>query len=176
MVLRQTIPACAFLCSAMVLPQAVAARIGGMITGQDVDRVVELASAYGPATRRFDDAEDGPWIRAEMEDVIYTISFLNCTAGENCTSVQLRAWWESGGAHTLEQMNAWNRDRRFGTAYLDADQNATVEFDINLAGGVTAANFDDTLQWWQVVLRGFVNEVIEPGYGAAGSGRPALSK
>lgn len=176
MVLRPKLPAFAILCSLVALAQPGAAQIGGMITGHDVDRVVELASAYGPATRRFDDAGDGPWIRAEMDDVVYTITFLNCTGGENCASVQLRAWWESGGVHTLEQINAWNRDRRFGAAYLDADQNATVEFDVNLAGGVTAANFDDTLQWWQVVLRGFVNEVIEPGYGAAGSGRPALSK
>jgi len=176
MALKQTIPAFAFLLPLLTTAHPGEAQIGGMITGHDVDRVVELARAYGPAERRFDDAEDGPWIRAEMEGVVYTISFLNCTAGANCGSVQLRAWWQSEGAHTLEQMNDWNRDRRFGAAYLDASRNATVEFDVNLVGGVTAANFDDTLQWWQIVMRAFVNEVIEPGYGDTSNARPALSK
>lgn len=176
MVLRKTIPAFALLISIAALPQPATSQIGGMITGVDVDRVVELASAYGPATRRFDDADDGPWIRAEMDDVVYTITFLNCTDGVHCTSLQLRAWWQSDGAHGLEQMNDWNRSRRFGTAYLDTNRNATVEFDVNLAGGITAANFDDTLQWWREVLREFTEAVIEPGYGDTGTGGPVLSK
>lgn len=175
MALHRSVSAFALALFLLAPSQPASAQIGGMITGNDVDRVVELASAYGPATRRPDDAEDGPWIRAEMDDVVYTLSFLNCTQGANCTSVQLRAWWESAGAHSLEQMNIWNRDRRFSTAYLDTNGNATVEFDINLAGAVTAANFDDTLQWWQVVLREFVEQVIEPGY-ANTSSAPALSK
>ncbi len=176
MVPSQTIPAFVFVMSLLALPQPGAAQIGGMITGRDVDRVVELASAYGVAERQPDDPGEGPWIRAEMADVVYSITFLNCTEGANCTSLQLRAWWESGGAHTLEQMNDWNRERRFGAAYLDANQNATVEFDVNLAGGVTAANFDDTLQWWQVVLDEFISTVIDPGFARAGSSRAPLSK
>jgi len=164
--------ACALALSGLLaLPQGAQAQLGGMVTGQDVDRVAELASAYGPAARRYDDAEDGPWIRAEMDGTVYTITFLNCTDGANCTSVQLRAWWQSDGGYTIEQMNRWNRDRRFGAAYLDGDMNPTVEFDVNLAGGVTAVNFDDTLQWWQVVLREFVNAVIDPE-----TGTPPLSK
>ncbi len=147
------------------------AQLGGIVTGNDVDRIAELASAYGTAERRFDDIEDGPWIRAEMDEVIYTISFLNCTDGQQCTSAQFRAWWTSEGAHTIEAMNQWNRDRRFSKAYLDANDNATIEFDVNLAGGVTAVNFDDTLQWWQAVLNEFLADVIDPGYAAMpGSG------
>lgn len=159
--------------------------LGGMITGLDIDRIAEIARAYGPAERQPDD-EDGPWIRAEMDSTVYTISFLNCTNGTNCTSVQFRAWWNSEGAHTVEMMNGWNRDRRFSDAYLDSRGNATIEFDVNLAGGVTAVNFDDTVQWWQAVLTQFLEQVINPGYEAANpnpqppaqtpSQPPALSK
>lgn len=145
--------------------------LGGMVTGQDVDRIIEIAAAYGPAERRSDD--DGtPWIRAEIDGTIYTISFLNCQNGQNCSSVQFRAWWNSDGAHSIEEMNRWNRERRFSDAYLDNSDNATIEFDVNLAGGVTAVNFDDTVQWWQAVLREFRENVIDPGYAAAG---PVLS-
>lgn len=175
-VLRSTAKALV-LAGLLAFPQGAMAQLGGMVGGSDVDRLVELASAYGPAERRFDDAEESPWIRAEMDGVVYTITFLNCTDGISCTSLQLRAWWESAGAHTIEQMNAWNRDRRFSAAYLDINNNATIEFDVNLAGGVTAVNMDDTLQWWQLVLSEFRNEVIDPGYAnAGGGGAPALSK
>ena len=150
------------------------AQLGGMVTGNDIDRIVELASAYGPAERRTpDNPGEGPWIRAEMDGLIYSISFLNCDdSGGNCTTIQFRAWWESGGAHSIDEMNRWNRERRFGDAYLDENNNATIEFDVNLAGGVTAVNFDDTLQWWQVALAEFEVDVIDPGYARAAPQTP----
>lgn len=147
---------------------AQSASLGGMITGNDVDRIMELARAYGTIERREDN--DGVWLRGEMDSTVYTISFLNCNDSHaNCTSVQFRAWWESNGAHTLEAMNQWNRDRRFSAAYLDASSNATIEWDVNLAGGVTAVNFDDSIQWWQSVVRQFRETVIDPGFGTTPS-------
>lgn len=152
----------AVLALAATPPAAQSPALGDMITGQDVERIQQIASAYGPAEGRTDEVDGSPWIRAEMDGVIYTISFLNCEGGQNCGSVQFRAWWRSDGAHSLRQMNDWNRDRRFSVAYLDSRDNATIEFDVNLAGAVTAVNFDDTLQWWRAVLREFRSEVIEP--------------
>lgn len=143
--------------------------LGGMVTGSDIDRIVEIARAYGTAERQPDD-NDGPWIRANMDGVVYTISFLNCTNGQNCSSVQFRAWWNSEGSHDVEAMNNWNRERRFSDAYIDSRGNATIEYDVNLAGGVTAVNFDDTVQWWQAVLREFRNTVIDPGYESGTTG------
>ena len=49
-------------------------------------------------------------------------------------------------------MNAWNRDRRFGKAYIDADGDIAIEMDVNLWGGVTPKNLDDTFDWWRIVL------------------------
>lgn len=146
----------------------------GMVTGTDIDRIQQIAQTYGTVERRQDD--QGTWLRGSMDDTIYTISFLNCDdAHENCTSVQLRAWWQSNGAHSIEDMNQWNRDRRFSAAYLDSDNNATIEWDLNLAGGVTAVNFDDSLQWWQAVLRQFRETVIDPGYAAHPGSAPSTT-
>lgn len=159
------------LAAAPALAQSpnLAPNLGGMVSGNDVDRIIEITTAYGPAERRTDDSDGTPWIRAEIDGMIYTISFLNCEGATNCTSVQFRAWWTSDGAHSLEDMNRWNRERRFSDAYLDGNNNATIEFDVNLAGGVTAVNFDDTLQWWRAVLREFRSNVIDPGYAASGA-------
>ena len=158
------------LCAALAVPvQAQSVQLGGVVTGNDVQRVQELAQAYGPVERRQD--EDGTWLRAEFDGLVYTISFLNCNEQlVNCTSVQFRAWWESDNRITLEQVNQWNRDRRFSAAYLDSNNNATIEWDVTLAGGVTAVNFDDALQWWHTVLRQFREEVIDPTFGGASAG------
>ena len=156
----------AVLCGAPVLAQQ---PLVGVVTGNDVARITELAGAYGSIDRREDD--EGVWLRGEMDDTVYSISFLNCNdQHQNCTSVQFRAWWESNGAHTMEAMNQWNRDRRFSSAYLDSQNNATIEWDVNLAHGIPAANFDDSLQWWQAVMRQFREQVIEPGFAANGGG------
>lgn len=156
-----------FLLATPVLAQA---NLGGMITGNDVDRVAQIAAVYGPAERQTEDVADGAWISAEIDGIVYTISFLNCTEGRDCTSLQFRAWWDSAGAHSMDAMNSWNRDRRWSAAYLDSRNNATIEFDVNLAGGITAINLDDTMQWWDAVLREFRDEVIDPAYAAAGRG------
>lgn len=147
--------------------------LGGMVTGYDLDRIQEIAAAYGSAERV---TEDGmSWLRAEMDQTLYSITLMNCDDnGDHCTTLQFRAWWESNGSHTLEAMNQWNVDRRFSAAYLDDRGNATLEFDVNLAHGVPAIHFDDTVQWWQAALNQFVEEVILPGYEARdeGTARP----
>ncbi len=53
---------------------------------------------------------------------------------------------------TDAMMADWNREKRFGKAYLDGDGNATVDMSVNLHGGVTRANLDDTIDWWRLVL------------------------
>jgi hypothetical protein len=149
--------------------------LGGIVTGNDIDRVQEIASAYGPVERRND--PDGTWIRGEIDDIVYSISFLNCDdTHANCTSVQFRAWWESEGRISLDDMNQWNRDRRFSAAYLDDDLNATIEWDVNLAGGVTAVNFDDNLQWWRAVLRQFRDRVEAADAAPEAETPPPLTK
>lgn len=149
-------------------------QLGGVVTGNDIQRVQELAQAYGAVERRQDD--DGTWLRTEFDGLVYTISFLNCNDQNlNCTSVQFRAWWTTEGRITLEQVNQWNRDRRFSAAYLDSNNNATIEWDMTLAGGVTAVNFDDGIQWWHTVLRQFRDEVIDATYGASSGGGAAPS-
>lgn len=166
----------AILAFCLAAPALAQQPLTGMVTGNDVDRILQLAQTYGPVERRED--TDGVWIRGTMDDTVYTISFLNCDDSHaNCTSVQFRAWWQSNGAHSIEAMNQWNRDRRFSSAYLDSNDNATIEWDVNLAGGVTATNFDDSIQWWQAVLRQFRESVIDPGYaehpGSAPSATPS---
>ena len=46
----------------------------------------------------------------------------------------------------METINAWNRDTRFGKAFLDEDLDAVIEFDVNLEHGVSRDNLDAGLR------------------------------
>lgn len=98
-----------------------------------------------------------------FEGVKSTIFFYGCDAGtvNNCHSVQFFAGFITEDPFPLARINEWNRDRRFGRAYVDDENDPVIEMDVNLDGGTTAANFHDTIDWWRVVattFRTFVHE------------------
>jgi hypothetical protein len=46
----------------------------------------------------------------------------------------------TGTSATLNSMNEWNKNKRFGRAYLDNDGDPCVELDYDLEGGVSDAS------------------------------------
>ena len=65
---------------------------------------------------------------------------------------------------TMDALNAWNRDKRFGNAYLDADLDAAIEYDVNLEYGVTRENLDAAFGVWSVLLEQYTEYVgYKPG-------------
>lgn len=88
----------------------------------------------------------------------YTVAFFECTRNRDCQSVMFRAGFRAKG-QTPAEMADWNRDQRFGKAYLDQAGNPIVEFNVNLAGGVSQANLVDSVDRWQAVLSAFAEHV-----------------
>lgn len=50
----------------------------------------------------------------------------------------------SGTGATLTKVNEWNKSKRFGRAYIDAEGDPCVELDYDLEGGVS----DDSIKVW----------------------------
>ncbi|HYW52084.1 MAG TPA: YbjN domain-containing protein [Gemmatimonadaceae bacterium] len=65
----------------------------------------------------------------------------------------------SGTGATLTKVNEWNKKKRFGRAYIDADGDPCVELDYDLEGGVS----DDSIKVWfdtvKLVVRSFRTHV-----------------
>ncbi len=120
------------------------------IDATDPARILALSHNYGEAALTTDNLGD-PLIEGRIGEKDYDLFFYNCIEGRDCKSLTFSATWE--GADLTDQMMAdWNREKRFGKAYLDGDGNATVDMSVNLHGGVTRANLDDTIDWWRLVL------------------------
>ncbi len=62
---------------------------------------------------------------------------------------------------TLAKVNEWNKSKRFSRSYLDAENDPTLELDLDLAGGVARKRIVDFLQTCVVSLRGWREEVLK---------------
>lgn len=129
-----------------------------LLDASDPEAIANIARGYG-AVEVTSDAVGDPMLRGRMDGTQYLVLFYGCENGRNCTNIQFRAAWVNTGAVTQNTILAWNRDNRFGKATLDAENDPVIQWDVNLFGGVSRANLDDTFDWWRVVLDGFADHL-----------------
>lgn len=127
-----------------------------LIDATDPPRIAEIARGYG-AVEVTTDAVGDPMLRGRMEGTKYLVLFYGCQNGRDCTNIQFQAAWLNTGSATEGRMQAWNAENRFGKAMLDAENDPVIRWDVNLFGGVSRTNLDDTFDWWRVVLENFEN-------------------
>jgi hypothetical protein len=121
-------------------------------------RILDIARDYGTAELQTDGVGD-PLIVGELHDgTAYSVYFYGCSdAGERCRSIQFAASWKANQQNTWDA-NEWNKNKRFGKVYLRDDGDIRMTYDVNLFGGVTAQNMDDTFDWWRVIVDNFREE------------------
>ena len=61
----------------------------------------------------------------------------------------------------IAEVNAWNRKRRFAMAFLDEEGNATIQSDLDVAGGITYASVREFVIRFERNLRHFLVDLIE---------------
>jgi hypothetical protein len=124
-----------------------------LVDGSKVDAIVELARAYGTAA--LESQSDGnPRITGKIKGVPYYVFLMNCDSGV-CEDLNFYAGF-ANIKPTLDAINAWNRDKRFGNAYLDSDLDAAIEYDVNLEYGVSRQNLDAAFGVWSVILEEYI--------------------
>ncbi|WJS84916.1 YbjN domain-containing protein [Paracoccus sp. TOH] len=100
------------------------------------------------------DAAGDPLIDSRIDGTHFSVYFYQCE--KTCASIQFSAGFDLDAPMTTEQVNQWNRDKRFGKVYLDETGDPFVEMDIGLAGeGIGRKNFEDALDTWRIVLSDF---------------------
>lgn len=126
------------------------------IDGSAIDDIVSLAAGYGYAGLEYQ-PNGQPRIAGEVGGVPYQVFFLNCDSG-TCEDLNFYAGF-AGVKPTMDALNAWNRSKRFGRAYLDGDLDAVIEYDINLEHGVDRENLNAAFAVWSLVLGEFAGYV-----------------
>lgn len=136
-----------------------ASALSGPAAAQDVvsaaepQRVLEVVQAFGQATLSKSRGGD-PQIQGQIGRIPVWIDFFNCEQSQNCRYVIFSTAFRNTVA-TADSINRWNLNAKFGRASIDPRGNATLEMPVNLFGGVTRSNFDDTVEWWSVIAENF---------------------
>lgn len=96
-----------------------------------------------------------PVIKSGAAGVDFSVLFYNCTEHKDCKTVQFYAGFVKKGV-SLDTMNTWNAEHRFGRAYLDDEKDPRIEMDLDLdKGGMSSALFQANLATWESLLGDF---------------------
>jgi hypothetical protein len=143
--------------SGIALCLVVSAQAQQLLDGSSVDEITNLARGYGSATTGTQENGD-PLVTGKIDGVLYNVYFQDCTASKDCKDLRFYAGF-TDNKQPMETINAWNRDTRFGKAYLDEDLDAVIEFDLNLEHGVSRENLDSGFSRWAGLLGQFTTYI-----------------
>jgi hypothetical protein len=101
-----------------------------------------------------------PVIRGRLSKSEYAIQFYECENGAFCNSIQFLASARRPPSLALEEVNAFNARWRYVRLSI-ADGQARLQMDVNLDAGVTADNFEDTLDIWRQLLEMFERDILQ---------------
>ncbi|MBY8822939.1 YbjN domain-containing protein [Sphingomonas colocasiae] len=111
----------------------------------DHQKLVSLLQAKGYKAELIK-GSDADYVRTADSGVPVTIFFLNCAKGKTgCTTIQFYTGFNDVKT-TLERINDWNRNQRWGRAYVDKDGDPVMEMDVDMDfGGLSRELFYDNL-------------------------------
>lgn len=122
----------------------------------DPDTVQTMLETYGLKVKRGTDQAGGAMLSSRIEGTNFDVLFYGCQPQGSCDSIQFSTSFDLPNGLDAAQVNGWNRDRRYGKAYLDDQGDPILEYDINLdADGVGPKNFDSSIEIWRAVMADF---------------------
>ncbi|MBN8501432.1 MAG: YbjN domain-containing protein [Sphingomonadales bacterium] len=130
----------------------------------DVDQIASVLQSAGYKAEIKESAEEkgNRYIRSSASGYNFTILMYGCDETyKNCKSVQFYTAFTSKRPPTLDQMNTYARQNRWGRVYLDKDGDPAIEFDLDLeVGGMSEALFLDNIAYWESIMVGFAKFVF----------------
>jgi hypothetical protein len=130
-----------------------------LIDATDAQSLAEIIRDLGYRASVETDNVGDPMIVSSVGGTDVSILFYGCEDGRRCTSLLFKVGYDLADGTTLEAINAWNAENLFGRAYMDDEADPWIEMPVNLKGGVSRENFEDTFDWWDVVVGQFEDHI-----------------
>ncbi|MGE0180202.1 MAG: YbjN domain-containing protein [Sphingomonas sp.] len=128
-----------------------------IITATNPNSIVQALQAGGYRAQLGRDSNGDPKIDTAAGGTNFIVYFFDCTNGRDCRAVQLHSSYEMDTVPALSRLNEWNRDHRYGRAFISGNNFPTMEMDINLdaGGGMSRALFLDNVELFTTLLPQF---------------------
>ena len=132
---------------------------GGMFDASDPPAIARFMEKTGYRVTLGADAKGDPVITGRISRTDYVMQFYECENGAFCNSIQFLVQAPAPAALTLEQVNAFNARWRYVRASIVEGQ-VKAQMDVNLDAGVTADNFEDTLDIWKQLVAIYESDIL----------------
>ena len=147
------------LTASLVLLAPLSATAQELVYAEDPQIIAALIEDNGfPAEITVDGVGD-PMILTSANGYDFQIYFYDCIENADCQALQFGAYFDMVDGMSLTRAQDFNKERRWVKVYLNDENDPIVEMDYNLRGGVTAENFNDTLEWWRITMGEFVTYI-----------------
>jgi hypothetical protein len=152
-----------FCMAAVMTTASVGSAQAQLVSAADTGSIVRAIQGAGYKAELGKDGTGDPLISSSSSGVAFAIYFYGCTKNVACKTVQFSVSYENKEPPaTLERINDWNRDRRWGQAYLTEAGALRVQMDVDLEqGGMSNALFVDNLEYWVATMATFEKFVAE---------------
>lgn len=111
-------------------------------------------------------ADTDTYIRASRgkDGYKFSILFYGCEekTTRDCKSVQFFAAFTPKTKPTLEALNTYSTSHRWGRFYIDKDNDAVIEMDVDMEqGGMSQALYIDNLEYFETVMNRYAEFVFK---------------
>lgn len=131
-----------------------------LIDGSSFDEMIASFDRNGFSVELTEDSGGLPMLKSTDKDEPFSVYFYSCDDNKtNCGFIQFSTGWNMDNGITLAKVEEWNSSKVWGQAYRDEDKDPWLSMAVNLKGGVTVENFDDTVDWWKFILREFEEHI-----------------
>jgi hypothetical protein len=130
-----------------------------LIDGSTFDLILASFARNGFDVELTEDSEGEPLIKSTRSGEPFSVYFYSCSDNTDCGFIQFTTGWNMENGITLAKVDEWNATKVWGQAFRDDDKDPWLSMAVNHKGGVTVENFDDTVDWWKVVLREFEKHI-----------------
>ncbi len=148
-----------FIWGALLALAPIGAGAQELVFAEDPENVASLMQDLGYKASLGTDNVGDPLISSSAHGYDFDVLFYDCTDNTDCKAVQFSAAFDLTDGMSLTKTQDFNRERRWVKVYLNDESDPRVEMDYNLRGGVTVENFNDTFDWWLILMEEFVEYI-----------------
>jgi hypothetical protein len=152
-----------FAAAAMAWAVAVASpAMAQNVEARDPAGVEAALTAAGYPGKVETGSSGSPIIKVKTDSLSFLVSFTGCKENKNCTSVAFFTAFASPIKPTLQAVNNWNSNKRFGRVYTDNEGDPVIQMDLDLDdGGMSRGLFIDNVEWFTVVANDVRKELVK---------------
>ena len=130
------------------------------IMASNPEQVAAALQTFGYRAELTKDDQGDPKIKSSAGGANFSIYFYGCDKNINCSSIQLSSGFDLETGTTLDLINEWNANKRFGKVYLDDEKDPYIEMDIEMEGaGIPEETFRMNMETWDKIVADFQTHI-----------------